>query len=210
MMNLLVEAHIIRKAKKMKKCMPTNCDDIIQQELSEIDDFGKRMIFAWLWSAGVHVPNASATIPGIILLNAEWAAHIALYQDNENMHLALRQTIGHEITHQENDYFFLEPFTKDNKFVYWINEVHADFGSVEKMFRGNREFAIRAMRYKFDCKKLDKDAYAHPSWRRRISIIENEDFTDKLIREIAKIVGCKNEGLINRVIEHFEPIYLRR
>ena len=42
----------------------------------------RKIKYSWFWSADVHVPNASATIPGLILINAEWASNIVLNQDN--------------------------------------------------------------------------------------------------------------------------------
>ena len=100
-------------------------------------------MFSWLWDGGGKVPNASATIPGIIFINAEWAARIVLFPDNEDMHNAFRLTMGHEFTHQENDYFFLEPFTKNEKFVYWVNEKGRRMVNTCKQ---NRELALLDMR----------------------------------------------------------------
>lgn len=42
----------------------------------------RKIKYSWFWSADVHVSNASATIPGLILINAEWASNIVLNQDN--------------------------------------------------------------------------------------------------------------------------------
>ena len=62
---------------------------------------------------------ASATIPGLILINAEWAARIVLYQKNQNMHDAFKLTVCHEITHQENDFSFFDFFTNGTVVVFY-------------------------------------------------------------------------------------------
>lgn len=210
MLSCLVKHYIKKKAKKSNLNCPTAMEEILKEEIKQYSGKSKKIIFSWLWDCGGRVPNASATIPGIIFVNAEWAARIVLFPEDSEMHSAFRLTMGHEFTHQENDYFFLEPLTKNEKFVYWVNEVHADFGGVVKAFDGNVELGLRAMEYKKKSKiREDKDSFTHPSWERRKNFIKTCSFDKKLIREIASIVGCKNESLINRVSSHFEKIVLQ-
>lgn len=103
----------------------------------------------------------------------------------------------------------MEPFTKNEKFVYWVNEVHADFGGIVKAFDGKLNPALRAMEYKRKSKiQEDRDTFTHPSWERRMYFVREFNFDEKLIREIASIVGCKNEQLIQMVSNHFEGIGL--
>ena len=211
MLNVLVKQYIKKRAKQCKRCCPENIETMLLQEVQEATDASKKVIFSWIWDIGGRGLNASATIPGIIVVNAEWAARIALYPEDLNMHDAFRLTMGHEFTHQENDYFFLDPFTINEKFVYWVNEVHADFGGIIKAFGGSVEHGMSAMEYKKKSKiREDKDTYTHPSWERRIYFIKKYDFNKNLIKEIADIVGCKNEQLISSVSNHFEEIKLCR
>lgn len=114
MLSFLVKQYIKKRAKASNLTYPKDIEDILGKEIQEYAT-SKRIVFSWLWDGGGKVPNASATIPGIIFINAEWAARIVLFPDNEDMHNAFRLTMGHEFTHQENDYFFLEPFTKNEK-----------------------------------------------------------------------------------------------
>ena len=208
MISPLVVKYIKRKARRINKGLPQNYEVILCEKI-RIYSSKKKIIFSWLWDGGGKVPSASATIPGIILINAEWATRIVLFPDDEDMHNAFRLTMGHEFTHQENDYFFLEPFTKNEKFVYWVNEVHADFGGIVKAFDGKINPALQAMEYKRKSKiREDRDTFTHPSWERRMRFVREFDFDAKLIREIAAIVGCKNEQLIDRVSSHFDGIVL--
>lgn len=65
------------------------------------------------------------------------------------------------------------------------------------------------MRYKQKSKiKKDNDSFTHPSWQRRITFLTDYDFDEKLMRDVAQIVGCNNEKLINKVCSHFEKIIL--
>lgn len=201
--------HIKSHAKKNKICLPSEFEDILEDAISTYKYSAKKIVFSWFMDGGRKVPNASATIPGIIVINAEWATRLVLYPNDEKMKAAFQLTMGHEFTHQENDYFFLEPFTKEEKFVYWVNEVHADFGGIVKVFEGSVEKGLRAMEYKKRYKNhKDKDSFTHPSWERRMNFIKEYDFNVNLIREIAGIVGCRNEKLIRRVEKHFDEIIL--
>lgn len=151
MINVFVKIYVYRKLRNKKSLSEIN--NILSSELKKYNRCGKKVKYGWLWSAGVHVPNASATIPGLILINAEWAYRIVIDNDNCDMRNAFNMTIYHELTHQENDFFFPEICTPNSKFVNWINEVHADFGGVKKAFNGKRSVVKDAIDYKISCKK---------------------------------------------------------
>lgn len=211
MISPLVNMYVLCKAKRLHLALPEDWRNTLLRETEYCKVNRIKVIYSWIWDCGCTVPNASATIPGVILVNAEWAALIALYPDREDIHDAFRLTMGHEMTHHEKDYFFIEPFSKASKFVYWVNEVHADFGGIVKVFDANAEQGMSAMQFKKACKgDRDKDGHSHPSWKRRIEFIGNYDFNRELILKIAHITGCKNKELIQRVCEHFEEINLRR
>lgn len=201
----------VYNALRRKKIKELYNENLLNREIALFSSWPGKIRYAWFWSAGTHVPNASATIPGIILVNAEWAVKIILENDNPIMHDAFSMTINHEITHHENDYSFFDLFTPDGQFVNWINEVHADYGGILKAFDGLSEQALSAMQYKLACKKRpDKDTRSHPSWKRRMDYIVKYDFNEKLIEQIAIDCGCTNEKLINAIRIHFEDIVLRR
>ena len=56
--------------------IPKDYLTILVSELKRFANWKGKIRYSWFWSAGVHVPNASATIPGLILVNAEWASRI--------------------------------------------------------------------------------------------------------------------------------------
>lgn len=207
----LVAIHVVRKAKKQGVRLSVDWREILFRELDCFKEGRIKMVYSWLWDSGGRVPNASSTIPGLILVNAEWAAMIALYQENEKVHEAFKLTMGHEMTHQHDKFFIAIPFSKDAKFIYWINEVHADFGGAVIAFDGDVARTAEAMQFKRVCKgNRDKDAYSHPSWQRRIEFIRNDNFDRELIYKIAIITGCKNERLIERVCDQYKDIQLKR
>ena len=191
MVSPFVKAYVYVDAWKHKRKID-GISDILIRELSLFDYWSGKFMYSWFWSAGVHVPNASATVPGLILINAEWASRLVLNQDNPHMHDAFALTIGHEITHQEKDFYYLDLFSADGKFINWVDEVHADFGGGQKGL---------------DSK--DKDTRSHPSWNRRIDYILHYDFNEELIDKIAFDCGCNNNKVITAVKNFFDVIELR-
>lgn len=209
MVSPFVKAYVYIDARKCKRKI-AGISNILTRELRPFDYWKGKIRYFWFWSAGVRVPNASATIPGLILINAEWASKIVLNQDNSHMHDAFALTIGHEITHQEKDFYYFDLFSADGKFVNWIDEVHADFGGVQKGLDSDRSRALFAMKYKLSCKKKnDKDTRSHPSWNKRMDYIVNNDFNEVLINRIALDCGCNNDKLISAVKRYFDVIELR-
>ncbi len=207
MVSPFVKVYVYRKLHFKKRL--SEIEDTLQAEIEKYLMCGKVIKYNWFWSAGGNVPNASATIPGIILLNAEWAYRVVIDSDNSKMHNALDMTIGHELTHQENDFCYFGMNKKDLKFVNWINEVHADFGGTQKAFNGKRSYVKDAIDYKLRCKEeKDKDTWSHPSWFKRLNYLLNYNFDEKLINEIAVDVGCENDILIEAISKHFDKIVL--
>lgn len=120
-------------------------------------------------------------------------------------------SLGHEMTHKDNDIKVIKGmFIKNGtKFLAHVNEVHADFGAVQKLANNNREKQLKAMKYKQSYKKnVDVSDFCHPSWNQRYNYIEKYNFDEKLIRQIAADVGCTNEKLIEKAIRHFDIIRL--
>lgn len=146
--------------------------------------------------------GSSVTIFGGINCSPEWAARLVLFNDEATQN-AFAMTIGHELTHLEGEFCKKGLHGEDKKFQSWLDEVHADFGSAEKMVDCDRNKLMESIEYKLNLKKKDKDANSHPSWRRRKYYAEHYDFDKKLIKKIANDVGCKNEGLIGEAIKFY-------
>lgn len=203
MTGVLVKLHIYVKAKR-NHIKYANCNS-----LKHIDAFmNTKIAFSWLFDMGSKTLNACALLPGIIIVNSEWAAHLVLFGTAETIN-SFKGTIGHELTHQDKDYVFWEFWTKDKKFVNWINEVHADFGGAVKCLESKRQNAIEAISYKkkYKCKK-DRDTTSHPSWNKRLEYISKYDFDEILIRKIAAEVGCKNQKLIINICSYYAELRL--
>lgn len=209
MMSPFVKIYIYEKAKHNNMKL-SNVEEILKRELEPFSFWHGKIKYAWFWSAGVRIPNASATLPGTILINAEWAARIVLEQDNPYMHDAFALTVYHEISHHKNDFSYFDFWSKNGRFVNWVNEVHADFRGTKMAFDGKREQAAAAMKYKLCNKRKDRDQILHPSWNRRIDYILNFDFNHTLIDQIAMDTGCKDTLLIEAVKKHYDNILLMK
>ena len=209
MISPFVKAYVYIDAWKHKKRINGISENLIKK-LNPFDYWKGKIIYSWFWSAGVHFPNASATIPGLILINAEWASRIILNQDNPHMHDAFALTVCHEMTHQENDFYYFDYFQLMENLLIGLTKSSADFCGVKRGLEGDRSRASFAMKYKLSCKKKkDRDTRSHPSWNKRINYIVNYDFNDDLIDKIAFECGCNNDKLITNVKNYFDVIELQ-
>lgn len=211
MLSPLVDLYIRRKAKREHRSLPNDYKCILYRFAEKYSTDNIKVHYLWFWDAGGRFPNASATIPGVILLNPVWASLLVEKNNDETIVDVLKMTIGHELTHQENDYFYFEPFSKAQKFVNWINEIHADYGGIIKAFDGDVNRGIKALEFKKKCKgSKDKDGRTHPAWKRRIEYIRKYDFNADIINNVAEITGCKNHRLIDIICDHYDNIELKR
>ena len=203
---MLLRLHIWRRALNYKE----KCGNI-KQRLAEAKDISfvenTKIIFTWVLSGISNHPDAMSVFPGLIAVNAEWAARLVIF-DNEEVRDSYRYTIGHEMTHQSGDYVFGEAFTKDKRFVNWVSEVHADYGGVVYAFDGDIRRAIAAIEYKTRDYKKDRDRQAHPSWKHRKEYLRAGRFDSNLIKHIADDVGCRNQVLIDKISNYYSPIEL--
>ncbi len=203
---MLLRLHIWRRALHYKKKYVN-----IKQKLQEANDISfvdnTNIIFTWLLSGISKHPNAMSVFPGLIVVNAEWAARLVIF-DTEEVRDSYRYTIGHEMTHQSGDYVFWEAFTKDKRFVNWVSEVHADYGGTVHAFAGNIRRAVTAIEYKAKDYKNDRDRQVHPSWLHRKGYLKIGRFDSELIKCIADDVGCRNQVLIDKVSDYYSPIEL--
>ena len=191
--------------------IPTNYIQIIEKY--ENISHSKRIIvrLSWLYGTKESCLNASSAISNCVIFNQSWLYRVVFFDGLETNN-AFKMTLGHELTHKENDLLPLKGIIYDINgycFIAWCNKVHADFGAVVKFAELDRNKQIQAMEYKLNLKKDDKPSLDHPSWCQRIEYVKNYDFDEILIRKIAEDTNCHNEKLIQKVIEHFEPIYLK-
>ena len=161
---MLLLIHIWRRSldfgRKIDSILP------ILRDARKLDFIGEtKIVFSWFLDGISNHPNAMSVVPGIIAVNAEWAARLVLFNSQE-VKDAFRYTIGHEMTHQAGDYNYLEAFTVDKRFVNWVSEVHADYGGAVSAFNGDLNKAISAIDYKAKEIKKDNDHQGHPSWKR--------------------------------------------
>ena len=204
---MLIKSHVKHRARNYNIRLPGDYEFALMNSIKG-NIFDCKLVFSWLFDMGSKTLNACALLPGIIIVNSEWAAHLVLFRNPETIN-AFWATIGHEMTHKDNDYVFWEFWTKDKTFVNWINEVHADFGGTIKCLDGKRAYAIRAVSYKKKYKgKKDRDTLTHPSWNKRLEYISKYNFNEALIRKIATDVGCKNEKLINNICSYYAVLRL--
>ena len=207
----LVKLYIKKNAKLKNVTLPDDYVRILQDVTNCYKELNCKIAFLWLWNFWGRIPNASATIPGIIMINSEWAFQLVVNGGNEVVRDSFYMTVWHEMAHQKGDYFFLELFSNSSRFVNWVNEVHADYYAIEKSFDGSLKRGIPAMDHKLQMKNnKDKDSYTHPSRKRRKEFVEKYDFGEELIREIARITNCCDSSLIEKVSSFFEPISLAR
>ena len=196
-----------KEHKKERRLLPDNYKLILQEFAEKSPANGARILYLWFWDYGGKYPNAAATIPGLIVINCAWALLLIDKCNDETTTDAFNMTVGHERTHQEKDYPYIRPFTKNQKFVNWINEIHADYGGIMKAFEGDVNRGINALEFKKNCKgDKDKDHRSHPSWKSRIDYmdhIKKNGFNANLIKQVAKDTGCKDQKLINKVCEHY-------
>lgn len=204
---MLLQAHIWRRSKFYKKHYK-DASSILKNAKQLNFTQNTKIVFTWILDGASCIPNAMSVFPGLIVVNAEWAARLVLL-DDEVVKMAFRFTMGHEMTHQSGDYVFLEAFTKDRKFVNWVNEVHSDYGGAQLAFNGNINNAITSIRYKAKDFKVDQDSQTHPSWKHREEYIKKGMFDDILIKRIAYNAECSNKALIEKVCNHFAPIKLK-
>ncbi len=198
--------HIRRRAGHYKK----TCADIRSKLLEAKEpEFAKgtKIVFTWLLDGPSCRPNAMSVFPGLIAVNAEWAARLVLVDDDE-VRNCFRFTLGHEMTHQAGDFSFWDIAGRDKKFVNWVSEVHADYGGALTACDGSIDDAVRALLYKSKEWKKDKDYLGHPSWHRRADYLRKGCFDRALVCRIAEDAGCKNSALIERVAMFYEPITL--
>lgn len=208
MVSFLVKKHIYNRAKDWNLQVPSNWEDIIKEYINFIQINNISITFSWLYDLGRKSLNANAMVKNKIILNAEWAARIVLYNNSKTKN-AFLITIGHELTHKEKEISRFVWKRNDRKFIAQLNEIHADFGAAQKMVNSSRERLINSIDYKKRLKKIDKGDFVHPSWKRRGYYANNFNFNKTLVYQVANDTYCKNARLVEKTSKFYEDIILK-
>lgn len=208
MISFLVRNRIKQRAFEWNIELQNNYESILN-EYNKLDFLcGNKIRYSYLYDNGSTVINGNSLIYRTILINAEWAARLVLFNDKSTKN-AFLFTLGHELTHKEQDFFKIVFRKNDYKFIFWTNEVHADFGAAKKVANSNKINLIEAIEYKANLNKNSQPTMFHPSWQQRKAYAETGAFNKKLIEKIASCTGCVDKNLINDVVDHYKEIVLK-
>lgn len=204
---LMLNMYIFYRAKKLKKKVPKNYKEILEQRTNFPQLNKIKFKFSFWQGALSSLLSSSVTIFGGIMCSPEWAARLVLFNDEATIN-AFAMTIGHELTHKGKE-LNKKCLSKNNRrFKSWVAEVHADFGGAETMVDCDCNKLIEAIEYKLSLKKKNRDSNSHPSWNRRKFYAEHYDFNANLINRIAEDTKCKNKDLIDEAIHFYDEILL--
>lgn len=200
------------KSIKDNVVFPKNYDEVLQKYYEIAKKFGYNLSFNFnkIFESKDEL-NANAGLPFKffpILIFPEWTYRLICHF-TEEIENAFLLTLGHEMTHKENDLFVFKHVGKNKKFFAYINEIHADFGGAKKLGNNNRENLIQALFYKKKNTDVNKNTKSHPSWDKRIEYATNYNFNEELIRKIASDVKVTDEKIINIACHHFDDIILK-
>lgn len=205
MKNFLLKIYLVKRASELKTELPNDYINTLHN-IKNIDN--NKIIFSYFISGYRNELNANSALKGYIIFSYEWAARYILISDNI-IKIAFLQTVGHELTHKDGDFPILKYGVNYIKFIAYVNEVHADFGSAQKMLNSNRKQLLQSMLYKqSQFSNIDKGDYAHPSWEKRIYYVKHFNFAKTLIRQIMYDINCLNDVIIDDVSSYFGEIIL--
>ena len=208
MIHLLMRVAIHHQAKEQKAIIPDNYLEILQKYERMKCPKRMKIKFSWLFDIMPHILNSHVFFNKYIVMNSKWATRLLLCDDDETNN-AFNITVGHEITHTEDQFCPFKFGIKSIKFIAWVNEVQADFGGTEKMADGSREKLLASIEYKKKLHIDSSDTNSHPSWDRREKYAREYDFDSELVRKIAEDVGFNDQKIIDRVCEHYKEIILQ-
>lgn len=209
MISKFTKDYIAEKAKKENIAIPPNYEERLETYCQLVQSYGHKLEFRKGRSLTCNSLNANAGLKNwSIVATPEYAYQLV---SDPEIDLPFKITLGHELTHKERDLICLIP--RKLKFYAWLNEAHADFGAAQKMFDSNRQVLLDSISFKLNYIKKheghDWEDYSHPSLARRRYYVENFDFDENLIRQIARDVNYRNNRVIEKVCNHFENIKLK-
>lgn len=210
MRHILIYFKILKKAQRLGLKVPKNYEDILNGYSNIKKPGNDKIIFTWFFGGNIPTLDANATLKGKILFNAEWAARVVLF-DNEETLNAFKSTVGHELTHKDREITIERCYSSlDKLFIRRINEVRADFGAGQRMLNSQRNLVLDAVNYKRALnsrgRRLKFDP--HPTWEQRYNYIKNYNFSRELIYKIADDMNYHNKAIIEKVCDYYEDINL--
>lgn len=211
MENIIIEKRVLRYIKKKVK-NEINFENVLKK-YGNIASANSIVIVFTKCSLVFQNPNllnANGLIKNVILVSPEWAYQLVTNNTLET-ETAFLTTIGHELTHQDQELFslrFLRYGVRAIEFLAKVNEVRCDFGGGQKMLDANREKLLQTIMFKKNLTKKDKGNFFHPTWSRRFEYVKDYNFNEVLIRRIAKDMNYNNEKIIKKVCDYYKDITL--
>ena len=91
---------------------------------------------------------------------------------------------------------------KWNKFLWWVDEVHADYGGIDLLLNGNIKQGLNALEYKKECKDPKDKNIEHPTWEKRIEYVKNISSRPPASRQDT-LFPYKCINLVSHIFLHF-------
>lgn len=126
-----------------------------------------------------------------IIVGLAYAKNICNENGEDISEHVLAHSIGHELTHKGDKYFYRTafPVTKKYSVISKINEVHADYGGA-MIAKLSKDDFVKVMEIKWG-DMSDKESGTHPSHRQRIKYAKIGRFDNGLIQIICNDNGYK-------------------
>ena len=184
------------------------CTDVLESVKEKIPSKKIKLDFAPVIFDSSPKLNADSTFPGMILLKQTWMDKIV--QNDKVWSVALYQTVGHELghIHKEPRPLLFGPAKK--QFVNWVRECRADYYGIrfaQMSCEVTRTQALDAFRQKKEYAEslnvpVKGGEMSHPDWAFRYRLLcDYPEFDAKVVREIARVLGYRDQKVIEKYSE---------
>lgn len=179
-----------------------NCKSLIKEGEIQLNKYAKNKKIRIVWDPTPKPPNASASIPFLIILTGDWSF---LADSSPDSKAYLYSTLGHELAHKDKEpiYSFCE-FSHNLK--NHVREIRADFCglSFAMNYFEDRNFIIQS-KYKYKVINTNNNVKTdHPSHEVRKQCMEKFDHFSREVIEY--IVNAKEYCDINETTQSEEYI----
>ncbi len=159
------------------------CKSRIKEGELQLQKYAKNKTLHIVWDSTPKPPNASASIPFLIILTGDWSF---LSDSSLDSKAYLYSTLGHELAHKDNEPLY--SFRKStHNLKNHVREIRADFCglSFAMNFFDDRSFVIQS-KYKTHTTDINSKT-DHPSHKlRRMCLESHEQFNRDVIEDIVK------------------------
>lgn len=131
-----------------------------------------------------------------------------LLSDETKYNMFFKLSVGHEISHLNINFKCETENKKEQKFLYWIEEVYCDFNATSIVGVKDKQILTEFIETKLKLKPHNKETKTHLSWKQRLTYAQTGKFDEHLIRQIYKDSGCKNNILLSEVIDFYKDKYI--